>query len=69
MQRRVYRVLPDSQQWVVKHDGLILSRHYTKGAARAMAIASQPSQLVIHGADGKIATEWTYGDDPFPPSG
>jgi hypothetical protein len=31
--------------------------------------AVQPSQLVIHTADGKIETEHTYQDDPFPPRG
>ncbi len=29
----------------------------------------QPSQLVIHNADGKFEKEYTYGNDPHPPKG
>lgn len=34
-----------------------------------LAKARQPSQLIIHTADGKIEKEYTYGADPFPPKG
>lgn len=27
------------------------------------------AQVFIHGQDGKIQSERTYGDDPFPPKG
>jgi len=26
-------------------------------------------QIKIHGQNGKIQTEYTYGDDPYPPEG
>lgn len=71
--RKVYRVLPDGGDWVVKHDGVVLSRHYTKqpaiDAGQKVAKANQPSQLVVHRADGTIEFEWTYGNDPYPPKG
>jgi len=38
-----------------------------KGAveyARQRARAEKPSQVKIHGCDGKIQTEHTYGSDP-----
>jgi hypothetical protein len=27
------------------------------------------AQVLVHGTDGKIRDEWTYGSDPFPPKG
>ena len=27
------------------------------------------AQVIIHGADGKIQSERTYGSDPYPPKG
>lgn len=73
MPRKIYRVLPNGTQWQVKHEGRVLSNHYTKPpaveAGRRVALANQPSQLVVHKADGQIEFEWTYGNDPFPPSG
>jgi hypothetical protein len=71
--RKVYRVVPASDMWQVKHNGGILSSHYTKQAAidsgRLVAKANEPSQLVVHKSDGTIETEWTYGNDPYPPQG
>ncbi len=37
--------------------------------AVAYARARQPSQVVIHGRDGRIKDERTFGNDPFPPRG
>ncbi len=71
--RNVYRVVPATGKWQIKKDGLILSNHVLKSEAidtgRKLAIANQPSQLVVHKADGTIETEWTYGSDPYPPKG
>lgn len=73
MARKVYRVVPASGDWQVKHQGAVLSTHRTKDVAveagRRVAKANQPSQLVVHKSDGTIETEYTYGDDPYPPSG
>ncbi len=73
MARAVYRVVPNGTQWQVKKDGVVLSTHNTKAAAieagRTFAKSNQPSQLVVHRADGTIETEYTYGDDPYPPAG
>lgn len=73
MARKVYHVVPAGSDWQVKHQGAVISTHRTKEAAvdagRRVAIASQPSQLVIHKSDGTIETEYTYGDDPYPPRG
>jgi hypothetical protein len=73
MARKVYRVVPAAGRWQVKHEGAVLSNHDTKPPAiesgRRVALANQPSQLVVHHADGTIELEWTYGDDPYPPKG
>jgi len=73
MARKVFRVVPSGTNWQVKHNGQVLSNHYLKAPAiehgRAYALANQPSQLVVHKANGEIETEWTYGNDPFPPQG
>jgi hypothetical protein len=66
--RNVYHVVPSGDLWLVKHNGAVVSRHYKKEPAidEAIRIAktNMPSQVVIHGLDGKIQTEYTYGDDP-----
>lgn len=73
MARKVFRVVPNGTNWQVKYNGDVLSNHSLKAnaieAGRKVAIANQPSQLVIHKADGTIETEYTYGNDPYPPKG
>lgn len=73
MARKVYRVVPSGTNWQVKHDGKVLSNHTYKDNAvssgQAIAKVNQPSQLVVHRADGTIEFEYTYGNDPYPPIG
>lgn len=65
--------MPHGTNWQVKYNGDVLTSHYTKDPAiqsgRGYAQANMPSQLVIHKADGTIETEYTYGNDPYPPKG
>lgn len=73
MARKRYEVVTSATGWKVTHQGLTVSNHSTKDDAVAagsrVARANQPSQLVIHLANGVIEKEYTYGDDPFPPRG
>jgi Uncharacterized protein conserved in bacteria (DUF2188) len=75
MDRTVYHVKPngDSMWQVAQQEGAALSQHDTKRAAleaaRKVAKNDQPSQVVVHEADGTIETEWTYQVDPYPPKG
>lgn len=73
MARKRYDVVPKGTLWAVTHQGSTLSTHITKSAAVdagvSIAKANQPSQLIIHRADGTIEDERTYGNDPFPPRG
>lgn len=73
MARMQFHVVPNGDNWAVKHNGKVLTNHYLKSAAIdsgvAYAKANMPSQLIIHRADGTIEDERTYGQDPFPPRG
>ena len=54
-------------------EGVRISRHRLKTAAVRAAIdeahANPPSQVLVQKQDGQWQTEWTYGQDPYPPSG
>lgn len=74
--RRVLHVVPDGNAgWKVKGAGAAraTSTHSTKAqavdAARRSAKRDAPSQVKIHGKDGRIQTEHTYDQDPYPPRG
>lgn len=73
--RTVYHVVPDGTKWRVKVEGSALSgrsfslKESAISYARQQAKANEPSQVVVHKKDGTIQTEWTYGSDPFPPTG
>jgi uncharacterized protein YdaT len=73
--RKTYHVTPNDEGWNVKAENAsrASSSHDTKAGAidRAKELAkAQPlGQVVIHGQDGRIQTEYTYGKDPYPPRG
>ncbi|MEH0828356.1 DUF2188 domain-containing protein [Micromonospora sp. URMC 105] len=73
MKRNQYHVVPNGGGWKVEQGSKTLGSYDTKHSAieegRKVAHANEPSQLVVHTADGKIETEYTYKDDPFPPAG
>ncbi|SDR95263.1 DUF2188 domain-containing protein [Microlunatus soli] len=68
-----FHVVPDDGVWRVEENGQELSTHQTQQEAiddaRHRAQTVRPSQVIIHGRDGRIQDESTYGDDPFPPRG
>lgn len=77
MARIEYRVLSAQGDWRVTKDGVDVSRHANKDDAveQARSLAKQDkanghdSQLLVQKSDGTWQTEWTYGNDPFPPRG
>lgn len=73
MARKNFHVVPNGTNWQLKHDGEVLGNYLLKANAiadgRRIAGANQPSELIIHNADGTIAERETYGNDPFPPRG
>lgn len=65
-------VVPKSDRWAVKEEGKTkpLSTHRTQELARQNAVPAakeNKSEVVIHGADGKIRDKDSYGNDPNPP--
>ena len=76
MAKRVtYTVAPDGDRWKVsKRGGSRASGTFDKkqdavSRGRELAKAQERGQLVIKKKNGRIQTEYTYGDDPFPPRG
>lgn len=74
-ERTVYDVTPRDDRWAVKRRGaerasdIFDDKDDAVNRARELAKAIGHSQVVIHGRDGKIQTEYTYGNDPYPPKG
>lgn len=74
MANKNQHVVPHPQGWAVKGAGnqKASSVHSTQreaiGAAREIA-RNQGSEMLIHGANGRIRERNTYSNDPFPPEG
>ncbi|HEY0699850.1 MAG TPA: DUF2188 domain-containing protein [Micromonospora sp.] len=73
MSRNQYHVVPSGNRWKVEQGSNEVGIYDTKqnaiDAARKTARANEPSQLVVHTSDGRIETEYTYQNDPYPPAG
>ncbi len=73
--RRVYEVAPKGDQWTVKEHGATRAvgnfERKSDALERAKEVAkNQPlSQVVVKKQDGTVQTEYTYGEDPYPPKG
>lgn len=74
--RKTYHVTADGDSgWRVQAAGgsRTSSTHDTKSeavqSAKNLAKSQALGQVVIHGKDGRIQTEHTYGKDPHPPKG
>ncbi len=71
MNRKVYHVVLEHETWHVRRTRARRASgcHSSKAAAitQAKALANRPGslgQVVVHRRDGKVQTEWTYGNDP-----
>jgi hypothetical protein len=70
MKRKIYHVTPAGESWRVKRVGAgrAASIHESKraavGRAKELAQGATLGQVRVHGGDGGIQTEWTYGNDP-----
>ncbi len=76
MAKRVtYTVGPDGDRWSLKNrggsraTGTFDRKEDAVSRGRELAKAQERGQLVIKKQNGRIQTEYTYGDDPFPPAG
>ena len=68
MPRSIYRVVPNNSKWELRgpeNDNQAFERQEDAvNAGREAARNNEPSQLVVHEADGTIGYENTHGDDP-----
>jgi hypothetical protein len=67
--RKVVIVEPAKDGWIVQEQrGAVLSTHRTKAkavaAGKAVAKRAPLGQIKIMKANGRIQTEYTYGEDP-----
>jgi len=74
--RKTYHVTQSPKGgWQVKSEGAKRAIAHTDTKSGAVSKATNTAknadlgQVVIHGKDGKIQTEHTYGKDPYPPKG
>jgi hypothetical protein len=67
MQRKVIHVVPEKDGWALQGSGPAM-RFSTKNEAinegKNVAKKANLGQLVVHGQNGKVQTEYTYGKDP-----
>ena len=76
MARVIYYVLSAGGSWKVRHNDKDYSYDTQKAAMKAAVDAAHASgakgydaQVLVQGRDGQWQTEWTYGNDPYPPPG
>lgn len=77
MARAQYFVVHHQGQWKISFGG----KHYgpcdTQKAAIKVAVETahtsgkngHDAQVLVQGTDSKFRTEWTYGNEPYPPKG
>ena len=69
-ERTTFHVIPDANSWKVKneqepkYDALVDDKDRAIELAKQYAKESDLGQVIVHNRDGKIAQEFTYGDDP-----
>jgi len=67
-------VVPHGNQWQIKGDGnqkatgTFDTQREAEARAKEIAI-NQKSELFIHGKNGQIRAQNSYGNDPYPPKG
>ena len=76
MARIHYYVLSNGGRWKVRHNEKDYDYDTQAAAMRAAVDAAHTSgktghdaQVLVQGRDGQWQTEWTYGNDPYPPKG
>ena len=68
--RTVYHVVPNVNGWEVRQEGaedleyLVDDKDNALNHARELAKQAELGQVIVHTQDGKIAEEFTYGEDP-----
>lgn len=74
MARTQYVVVRDAGEWKIAFAGKHYGPYRTQENAIRAAIdaahkARGDAQVLVQGANNQFRTEWTYGNDPYPPRG
>lgn len=77
MARNEYYVVNHQSEWKISYNGKHYGSYTTqKNAIKAAVDAAHKAgekgsdaQVLVQGTDSKFRTEWTYGNDPYPPKG
>jgi uncharacterized protein DUF2188 len=70
MRRKTYHVTPVNGAWRVKRagakraDSLHEKKRDALSRAKTLARGAMLGQVKVHGENGEIQTEYTYGEDP-----
>jgi hypothetical protein len=76
MARAHYYVVKNGARWKIRFNDKDYD-YPTQAAAMKAAVDAahkaggngHDAQVLVQGRDGKWQTEWTYGNDPYPPKG
>lgn len=77
MARNQYFVVLHDGQWKISFNQKRYGPYKTQAEAIRVAVDAAHSagkkghdaQVLVQGKDNKFRTEWTYGNDPYPPPG
>jgi hypothetical protein len=74
MARAQYFVVLHDSQWKISFQGQHYGPYRTQREAIRVAVdaaykAKGDAQVLVQGQDNKFRTEWSYGNDPYPPPG
>jgi hypothetical protein len=77
MARLQYVVVLHQNEWKISFQGKHYGPYKTQKEAIRSAVdaahkagqGGSDAQVLIQGTDNKFRTEWTYGNDPYPPPG
>lgn len=77
MARHKYYVVLHQGEWKIKYGEKHFGPYRTQADAIRKAVDAAhkvgdkggEAQVLVQGKDNKFRTEWTYGNDPYPPPG
>lgn len=77
MARAAYYVVLHGGQWKISHNDNHYGPYPTQRQAIRVAVDTahragregHEAQVLVQGQDSRFRTEWTYGNDPYPPPG
>ena len=77
MARAQYVVVKHQGEWKISFNQKRYGPYRTQGEAIKAAVDTahkagklgHDAQVLVQGEDNKFRTEWTYGNDPYPPKG